>query len=140
MNTFSTVAHRLAAIMFALGMLALGGCAAFEPPRPFTTEVEALADTIAEAGYESVAVGLIHSYLNDAHEKMIREVLAEAIEAGGSSLRDHRQATGELGYFQHAFRVYDREGQPCTTDGCTGTIARIVQSGRSTFFCPRCQR
>ncbi len=71
---------------------------------------------------------------------IIREVLAEAIEAGGSSLRDHRQTSGELGYFQHAFRVYDREGQPCTTPGCTGTIARIVQSGRSTFFCPRCQR
>ncbi|MFZ1340797.1 MAG: bifunctional DNA-formamidopyrimidine glycosylase/DNA-(apurinic or apyrimidinic site) lyase [Paracoccaceae bacterium] len=71
---------------------------------------------------------------------IIREVLAEAIEAGGSSLRDHRQANGELGYFQHAFRVYDREGQPCSAPGCTGTIARIVQSGRSTFFCPGCQR
>lgn len=71
---------------------------------------------------------------------IIREVLAEAIEAGGSSLRDHRRTDGELGYFQHAFRVYDREGTPCPTPGCTGTIARIVQSGRSTFFCPRCQR
>ncbi|GGL54697.1 bifunctional DNA-formamidopyrimidine glycosylase/DNA-(apurinic or apyrimidinic site) lyase [Wenxinia marina] len=70
----------------------------------------------------------------------IRTVLEEAIEAGGSSLRDHRQADGELGYFQHAFRVYDREGAPCPTPGCDGTIARIVQSGRSTFFCPRCQR
>jgi formamidopyrimidine-DNA glycosylase len=70
----------------------------------------------------------------------IREVLAEAIEAGGSSLRDYRQADGELGYFQHAFRVYDREGQPCPTPGCPGTIRRIVQSGRSTFYCPRCQR
>lgn len=71
---------------------------------------------------------------------VIRAVLSEAIEAGGSSLRDYRRTDGELGYFQHAFRVYDREGAPCPTPGCTGTIARIVQSGRSTFFCPRCQR
>lgn len=71
---------------------------------------------------------------------LIREVLAEAIEAGGSSLRDHRQANGELGYFQHSFRVYDREGQPCTAPDCTGTITRIVQSGRSSFYCPQCQR
>ncbi|MGC9418902.1 MAG: bifunctional DNA-formamidopyrimidine glycosylase/DNA-(apurinic or apyrimidinic site) lyase [Rhodovulum sp.] len=71
---------------------------------------------------------------------VIRQVLAEAIEAGGSSLRDYRQADGELGYFQHAFRAYGREGAPCPTDGCSGTIARIVQSGRSTFHCPQCQR
>jgi formamidopyrimidine-DNA glycosylase len=71
---------------------------------------------------------------------IIRDVLAEAIEAGGSSLRDYRQADGELGYFQHAFRVYGREGQPCVTDGCGGTIARVVQSGRSSFYCPHCQR
>lgn len=71
---------------------------------------------------------------------LIREVLAEAIEAGGSSLRDYRQADGELGYFQHAFRVYDRAGDPCPTPGCTGHIVRIVQSGRSTFYCPQCQR
>jgi formamidopyrimidine-DNA glycosylase len=71
---------------------------------------------------------------------IIRDVLREAIEAGGSSLRDYRQADGELGYFQHGFKVYDREAQPCQTDGCTGTIARIVQSGRSSFFCPKCQR
>ncbi|WP_127106068.1 bifunctional DNA-formamidopyrimidine glycosylase/DNA-(apurinic or apyrimidinic site) lyase [Pararhodobacter zhoushanensis] len=70
----------------------------------------------------------------------IRLVLQEAIEAGGSSLRDYRQADGELGYFQHSFRVYDREGQPCPTPGCTGTIARIVQSGRSSYYCSRCQR
>lgn len=69
----------------------------------------------------------------------IREVLSDAISAGGSSLRDHRQATGELGYFQHSFRVYGREGMPCSAPGCTGTISRIVQSGRSSFFCPRCQ-
>lgn len=71
---------------------------------------------------------------------VIRAVLAEAIEAGGSSLRDYRQADGELGYFQHSFRVYDREGAPCPAEGCPGTIGRISQSGRSTFFCPRCQR
>ncbi|MDI3338132.1 bifunctional DNA-formamidopyrimidine glycosylase/DNA-(apurinic or apyrimidinic site) lyase [Defluviimonas aestuarii] len=71
---------------------------------------------------------------------IIREVLLEAIEAGGSSLRDYRQADGELGYFQHNFRVYDRENAPCPTEGCNGTIGRIVQSGRSTFFCARCQR
>ena len=70
----------------------------------------------------------------------IRAVLAEAIEAGGSSLRDYRQADGELGYFQHRFRVYDREGQPCATPGCPATIRRIVQSGRSSYYCPRCQR
>ena len=70
----------------------------------------------------------------------IREVLEEAIEAGGSSLRDYRQADGELGYFQHRFRVYDREGHPCPREGCGGTVRRIVQSGRSSFFCPACQR
>jgi formamidopyrimidine-DNA glycosylase len=70
----------------------------------------------------------------------IREVLAEAIEAGGSSLRDFRQANGELGYFSKHFQVYDREGQPCETPGCRGTVTRSVQSGRSTFWCPACQR
>ena len=70
----------------------------------------------------------------------VREVLREAIAAGGSSLRDYRQADGDLGYFQHGFRTYDREGEPCPREGCDGTIRRIVQSGRSTFFCPRCQR
>lgn len=69
---------------------------------------------------------------------IIREVLAEAITAGGSSLRDFRQADGELGYFQHSFRVYGREGQPC--HACGAAILRIVQSGRSSFFCPACQR
>ncbi|MGR3484002.1 MAG: bifunctional DNA-formamidopyrimidine glycosylase/DNA-(apurinic or apyrimidinic site) lyase [Paracoccaceae bacterium] len=70
----------------------------------------------------------------------IRDVLTEAIEAGGSSLRDHRQADGDLGYFQHRFAVYDREGAPCVRAGCGGTVRRIVQSGRSTFYCPACQR
>ncbi|WP_288939284.1 bifunctional DNA-formamidopyrimidine glycosylase/DNA-(apurinic or apyrimidinic site) lyase [uncultured Roseovarius sp.] len=71
---------------------------------------------------------------------IIRDVLRDAINAGGSSLRDFRQADGELGYFQHSFDVYDREGQPCRTPGCTNTIHRIVQSGRSSFYCPSCQR
>ncbi len=71
---------------------------------------------------------------------IIREVLSEAIEAGGSSLRDFRQADGELGYFQHSFDVYGREGKPCKTDGCEASITRIVQSGRSSFYCPQCQR
>lgn len=67
----------------------------------------------------------------------IRDVLAEAIEAGGSTLRDYAAPDGELGYFSKAFAVYDREGQPC---GCGGTVKRIVQGGRSTFYCPACQR
>ncbi len=70
----------------------------------------------------------------------IRAVLAEAIAAGGSSLRDHRRTDGELGMFQHSFAVYDREGEPCPRAGCHGVIRRMVQSGRSTFYCPVCQR
>ncbi len=70
----------------------------------------------------------------------IRDVLRDAILAGGSSLRDHRQVNGQLGYFQHTFRVYDREGAPCVTPGCKGKVQRIVQGGRSTFFCASCQR
>ena len=69
----------------------------------------------------------------------IRDVLIEAIEAGGSSLRDHRQVDGELGYFQKAHAAYGREGEPCRTPGCSGMITRIVQSGRSSFYCPTCQ-
>lgn len=70
----------------------------------------------------------------------IKDVLQDAIRAGGSSLRDHRRTDGELGYFQHSFRVYDREGGACPTRGCKGAIRRIVQAGRSTFFCPVCQK
>lgn len=70
----------------------------------------------------------------------VRVVLLEAVEAGGSTLRDFRDADGGSGYFQHRFAVYDREGEPCPTPGCTGTIKRIVQSGRSTFYCPVCQK
>jgi formamidopyrimidine-DNA glycosylase len=71
--------------------------------------------------------------------KAIRAVLEEAIEAGGSTLRDHRRADGELGYFQHGFAVYDREGVRCPRPRCRGTIRRLEQSGRSTFYCPVCQ-
>ncbi|MFP1630156.1 bifunctional DNA-formamidopyrimidine glycosylase/DNA-(apurinic or apyrimidinic site) lyase [Zhengella sp. ZM62] len=70
----------------------------------------------------------------------IRAVIAEAIAAGGSSLRDHVQADGTLGYFQHAFAVYDREGEPCPAPGCRHAVQRFVQAGRSTFHCPACQR
>jgi formamidopyrimidine-DNA glycosylase len=70
----------------------------------------------------------------------IKAVLEDAIGAGGSSLRDHRRTDGELGSFQHRFRVYDREGGRCPTRGCVGIIRRITQNGRSTFFCPVCQK
>jgi formamidopyrimidine-DNA glycosylase len=73
-------------------------------------------------------VGAIHSVLN------------AAIEAGGSSLRDHRRTDGELGYFQHSFKVYDREKQKCPTPKCGGVIKRFTQGGRSTFWCPKCQK
>jgi formamidopyrimidine-DNA glycosylase len=70
----------------------------------------------------------------------IHTVLNAAIKAGGSSLRDHRQTDGELGYFQHSFLVYDREGEPCKTPKCKGTVKRFTQNGRSTFWCPTCQK
>jgi len=70
----------------------------------------------------------------------VRDVLEEALAAGGSSLRDYRQSDGSLGYFQHRFRVYDREGHPCPTPACRGCVERLVQSGRSTFFCATCQK
>ena len=73
-------------------------------------------------------VGAIHSVLN------------QAIKAGGSSISDHRLTSGELGYFQHSFQVYDREGEKCHTKGCSGIVRRFVQNGRSTFWCPKCQR
>lgn len=77
-----------------------------------------------------------------AHQlsQVIRDVLSEAVTAGGSTLRDHAQVDGSLGYFQHSFKVYDREGKPCVTPQCTGVVERLVQSGRSTFYCPTCQK
>jgi formamidopyrimidine-DNA glycosylase len=70
----------------------------------------------------------------------VKAVLEDAIKAGGSSLRDYKRTDGELGYFQHNFAVYDREGERCTRRGCKGVVKRMVQSGRSTFYCARCQR
>jgi formamidopyrimidine-DNA glycosylase len=70
----------------------------------------------------------------------IHAVLNQAIKAGGSSLRDHRQTSGELGYFQHSFQVYDREGERCQTATCSGIVRRFTQNGRSTFWCPKCQK
>jgi formamidopyrimidine-DNA glycosylase len=80
---------------------------------------------------------------NDRAERLvegIKAVLNDAIEAGGSSLRDHKRTDGDLGMFQHNFRVYEREGEKCPTPGCRGTVKRIVQNGRSTFYCPVCQK
>jgi formamidopyrimidine-DNA glycosylase len=71
---------------------------------------------------------------------IIKAVLNEAIAAGGSTLRDYAHADGELGYFQHSFTVYDREDEPCPTPGCHGVVKRLVQAGRSTFYCRVCQR
>ncbi|VVB49475.1 Formamidopyrimidine-DNA glycosylase [Beijerinckiaceae bacterium RH AL1] len=76
----------------------------------------------------------------DKLARVIKEVLLEAVAAGGSTLRDHKLTDGSLGYFQHAFRVYDRLDDPCPNLKCNGVVTRIVQSGRSTFFCPVCQR
>ncbi len=70
----------------------------------------------------------------------IKDVLRDAIKAGGSTLRDYKKSDGGMGYFQHRFEVYDREGEPCPAKGCKGTIRRIVQTGRSTFYCPSCQK
>jgi len=70
----------------------------------------------------------------------IKAVLTSAIKAGGSSLRDYRHIDGRLGRFQHRFKVYDREGKPCQRKGCGGIVRRIIQGGRSTFYCPTCQR
>ena len=70
----------------------------------------------------------------------IKDILNEAIIAGGSTLRDHAQTNGDLGYFQHNFMVYGREGEACKKSGCVGEIKRIIQSGRSTFYCAKCQR
>ncbi len=71
--------------------------------------------------------------------RAIRDVLNQALEAGGSTLQDYRSVEGNSGYFQHRFAVYDREGEPCLKELCAGTIERLVQSGRSSFYCPQCQ-
>jgi formamidopyrimidine-DNA glycosylase len=94
-----------------------------------TREAGILADACGAPTRAAVAIA-----------EAIRNVLEEAIEAGGSTLRDHRQTNGELGYFQHVFKVYDREGQRCVRERCRGVVARTVHSGRSTFYCAICQR
>jgi formamidopyrimidine-DNA glycosylase len=76
----------------------------------------------------------------EALVEAVKAVLEGAIKAGGSSLRDYKRADGRLGRFQHRFKVYGREGKPCAKKGCGGTVRRIVQGGRSTFYCPTCQR
>ena len=107
-----------------LAVIAQGGAARLAPSRP--------ASILADGrGAPTRAAGAI--------AEAIRNVLEEAVEAGGSTLRDHRQANGELGYFQHVFKVYDREGLPCARENCRGIVARITQSGRSTFYCSKCQ-
>jgi formamidopyrimidine-DNA glycosylase len=93
----------------------------------------------AGIGPERLAGSLSRSRIDRLAAEIVA-TLNEAIAAGGSSLRDYRRTDGELGYFQHSFRVYDREDAPCPTEGCPGTIRRLVQSGRSTFHCPDCQR
>jgi len=90
-----------------------------------------------------IAPQTLSSALNAAQINMlvghIRDVLSEAIDAGGSSLKDYRQVNGELGYFQHSFKTYGREGAACLKPDCGGEITRITQSGRSSFYCPTCQ-
>lgn len=95
-------------------------------------------DPRAPAG-SSVTDGCAPSAGLSALADAIRSVLEEAVAAGGSSLRDHRRTNGDLGYFQHSFAVYDREGEPCARPTCTGVVERVTQSGRSTFFCQSCQ-
>jgi formamidopyrimidine-DNA glycosylase len=104
---------------------------------------EALNRALLSPKRKASTIGSRTGAPNERAEKLvdaIKAVLKDAIEAGGSSLRDHRQTDGSLGNFQHNFRVYDREGERCPTRGCKGTIKRIVQNGRSTFFCPVCQK
>ena len=87
-----------------------------------------------------IAAGKVSRSRLERLTAVIRDVLNDAIAAGGSTLRDFANADGGQGYFQHRFDVYGREGQPCLGEGCTGVVKRIVQGGRSTFYCPSCQR
>ncbi|MCC7017573.1 MAG: bifunctional DNA-formamidopyrimidine glycosylase/DNA-(apurinic or apyrimidinic site) lyase [Rhodospirillales bacterium] len=88
--------------------------------------------------------GSVQGALAGRLARAVKSVLRAAIAAGGSTLRDHRRPSGELGYFQHRFAVYDREGKPCPGCTCdvekTGGVKRLVQGGRATFYCPRKQR
>jgi formamidopyrimidine-DNA glycosylase len=87
-----------------------------------------------------VAAGKVSKPRLEILAAVVRDVLNEAILAGGSTLKDFANADGGQGYFQHRFDVYGREGQPCLADGCTGVVRRTVQGGRSTFWCPVCQK
>ncbi len=87
-----------------------------------------------------VAAGKVSRPRLETLARHIRDVLAEAITAGGSTLRDFANADGGQGYFQHRFDVYGREGEPCRGEGCPGVVKRVVQAGRSTFYCPACQK
>ncbi len=88
----------------------------------------------------TLAAGKVSKARLETLASVIRDVLNDAIAAGGSTLKDFANAEGGQGYFQHRFDVYGREGQPCLGDGCSGVVQRIVQGGRSTFYCPNCQR
>ena len=90
--------------------------------------------------HPAAAAGEISAAAISRLVRAVREVLAKAIAAGGSTLRDFAHTNGAIGSFQHEFAVYDRAGAPCSRRGCGGSIVRIVQTGRSTFFCPACQR
>ena len=87
-----------------------------------------------------IAAGKVSNRRLETLASVIRDVLNDAIAAGGSTLKDFANADGGQGYFQHRFDVYGREGQPCLGDGCSGVVKRIVQGGRSTFYCPTCQK
>ena len=87
-----------------------------------------------------IAAGKVTKPRLETLASVVRDVLNDAIAAGGSTLRDFANAEGGQGYFQHRFDVYGREGQPCLGEGCTGVVKRIVQGGRSTFYCPACQK
>ena len=87
-----------------------------------------------------IAAGKVSKPRLETLAAVVRDVLNDAIVAGGSTLKDFANVEGGQGYFQHRFDVYGREGQPCNADDCTGVVKRIVQGGRSTFFCPSCQK
>ncbi|WP_426050988.1 bifunctional DNA-formamidopyrimidine glycosylase/DNA-(apurinic or apyrimidinic site) lyase [Brevundimonas sp. SL161] len=87
-----------------------------------------------------IAAGKVSKARLQTLAAVIRDVLNDAIAAGGSTLKDFANADGGQGYFQHRFDVYGREGKPCLGEGCTGVVKRVVQGGRSTFYCPSCQR
>ena len=100
-----------------------------------------VAEALWRAGIHPMrAAGRISRPRLETLANAIRETLQDAIAAGGSSLRDYRQASGDLGYFQHSFAVYDRAGHPCSKPGCSGTVTRQSHGGRSSFQCPKCQR